>query len=283
MSRLFILLQYLLPQHLLSRLTGYLADRSFTSTTLIKLFIRRYRVDMSEAEFPDPDAYACFNDFFTRALKPGARPLAGGSGVIVSPADGAISQFGAINENRLFQAKGHEFTLQALLADSGELATQFTGGEFMTVYLSPRDYHRVHLPLAGKLRRTAYVPGKLFSVNAATTNAVPGLFARNERYVMEFETCAGPMAVIMVGAMIVAAIETVWAGQVCPRPGLRELSRQDYSDHTPPIELATGAEIGRFKLGSTVIMLFPRAAISFAGELQADDSLRMGQRIGTVA
>ncbi|MEQ8953714.1 MAG: archaetidylserine decarboxylase, partial [Gammaproteobacteria bacterium] len=264
MSHLFVLIQYLLPQQLLSRLTGRLAAGGFAKNLLIRWFIKRYQVDMTEAACEEASAYQSFNDFFTRALKPGARPIDCSSGAIVSPADGAISQFGYIDGDQLYQAKGREFSLQALLAGDDLQSARYVGGSFMTVYLSPRDYHRVHLPLAGKLLRGCYVPGKLFSVNGVTTAAVPGLFARNERYIMEFETAAGYLSVIMVGAMIVAGIETVWGGQVCPLPGRRQITVQDYAAHSPPIELATGAEIGRFKLGSTVIMLFQHGAMSFA-------------------
>ncbi len=283
MSRLFVLIQYLLPQQLLSRIAGRFASGTLAKNLLIRWFIRRYRVDLEEAEIQDPEAFASFNEFFTRALKQGVRPVAQGDGVIVSPADGAISQYGEIDGDRLFQAKGRDFALQALLGGDEAQASQFLGGNFMTVYLSPRDYHRVHLPLDGRLLRTTYIPGNLFSVNAVTTAMVHNLFARNERYVMEFETAAGPMVLIMVGAMIVAGIETVWGGQVCPLPGKHQPRHQEYRDQSPAIELATGAEIGRFKLGSTVIMLFQRGAMSFSENLSADIDLRMGQKIGALS
>ena len=277
MSRLFIFLQYLLPHHALSRLTGKLAEGRFAKKLLISLFISHYQVDLSDAENEDPEAFESFNAFFTRALKPTARPINDLPGAIVSPADGAISELGAIKEDRILQAKGRDYTVGELLSDP-ELADSFTGGSFATVYLSPRDYHRVHMPAAGKLLRTIYVPGKLFSVNRTTADSVPDLFARNERLVCLFETANGLMVLVLVGAMIVAGIETVWSGQICPGPNkARKLT--DFSQHSPPIELAKGAEMGRFKLGSTAIVLFEPNAVILDSALQADSPVRMGEHL----
>jgi len=276
-SRLFILLQYLLPHHALSRLTGKFAEGRFAKNLLISLFIRRYQVDLSDAENEDAEAFESFNAFFTRALKPNARPIADLPGAIVCPADGAISELGTIEEDRILQAKGRDYTVGQLLSDP-ELADSFIGGSFATVYLSPRDYHRVHMPAAGKLLRTIYVPGKLFSVNRTTANSVPDLFARNERLVCLFETANGLMALVLVGAMIVAGIETVWSGQICPGPNkARKLT--DFSQHSPSIELAKGAEMGRFKLGSTAIVLFEPNAVVLDSALQADSPVRMGEHL----
>ncbi|EHJ91267.1 archaetidylserine decarboxylase [Vreelandella boliviensis] len=251
-QKAFSLLQYPLPHHALSRLTGKFAqcDNPWVKNTLIKAFIKRFDVDMSQALEPDPTAYATFNDFFTRALKADARPLGDG---ILSPADGTLSQYGRLQAGQLVQAKGHTYSAQTLLGGDTALAEEFLGGSFATVYLSPRDYHRVHMPETGTLREMIYVPGRLFSVNQATANYVPGLFARNERLVCIFDTEHGPMAMTLVGAMIVAAIETVWSGQVTPLAG--QPQRMQFGQ---PITLEKGAEMGRFKLGSTVVMCFAK-------------------------
>ena len=274
MSRLFTLLQYLLPHHGLSRLTGRLAESAWVSTWLIRWFIRHYRVDMGEAVIQDPAEFDNFNAFFTRALVPGTRHIDDSDGAVVCPADGAISELGRIDQDRILQAKGKRYTVTQLITD--EESHRFVGGSFATVYLSPRDYHRVHMPLAGKLLRTIYVPGKLFSVSRLTADSVPGLFARNERLMCVFETDHGLMAVVLVGAMIVAGIQTVWSGQVCP--GLAK-ARQliDYTEAAPPVELAKGAELGRFCLGSTVIVLFEPNAVRLNPSLQTHSSVRMGQ------
>ena len=274
LSRLFVLLQYLLPQQGLSRLTSKLAESPWASKWLINWFIRRYKVDMAEAEIQDPAAFDNFNAFFTRALATGARPIDDSDGAVVCPADGAISELGLIDENRILQAKGKDYTISQLLTD--EESYRFVGGSFATVYLSPRDYHRIHMPLAGRLLRTIYVPGKLFSVNRVTAESVPGLFARNERLVCLFQTDQGLMAVVLVGAMIVAGIQTVWSGQVCPRP---KQSRQiiDYSETNPAIELVKGAELGRFCLGSTAIVLFEPAAVRLNPSLRSYSVVRVGQ------
>lgn len=280
MSRLFVLIQYVLPHHFLSRFVGFFAEASIFKNFLIKLFVRRYKVNLDEAAITNPSEYPNFNTFFTRELKPDARPIATESGAIVSPADGTISALGEINRDQLIQAKNHQFSLLDLLAGDKELASEFFDGSFVTVYLSPKDYHRVHLPIAGQLVKTLYVPGRLFSVNKATTELVPNLFARNERAVCVFNTTIGPVCVILVGAMIVAGIETVWGGQLCPRAGARVVTATEYKESAPPIEFAMGAEIGRFKLGSTAIVLFPPGAMQFGEEWHTNSPIKMGQQIG---
>ncbi|MCU1718304.1 archaetidylserine decarboxylase [Pseudomonas sp. 5P_3.1_Bac2] len=280
-QRLFILSQYLLPHHLLSRLIGLLAECRIVwlKDLLIKKFAQQYQVDMSQAQVEDLSAYAHFNDFFTRALKEGARPLDSSPGAVLSPADGAISQLGKIEQGRVFQAKGHSYSVIELLGGDSERAAPFMGGDFATVYLSPKDYHRVHMPLAGTLREMVYVPGRLFSVNQTTAENVPELFARNERVVCLFDTERGPMAVVLVGAMIVASIETVWAGMVTPPK--RQLKTFKYDEAArAPIHLEKGAELGRFKLGSTAIVLFAPEQVQWATELAANSPVQMGQLLG---
>ena len=279
MSRFFVFLQYLLPHHFLSRFVGFFAEGSLLKNFLIRSFIRRYKVDMAEAMLTEPDDYPNFNTFFTRELRPDARPIIGEDNTVICPADGSISQLGSIKDNQILQAKDHNFSLQDLLGGNQSLAEDFLDGSFVTIYLSPRDYHRVHLPLAGQLIKTIYIPGHLFSVNKATTNSVPNLFARNERAVCVFKTDLGHMCVIMVGAMIVAGIETVWGGQICPSNGKRKITETDYSKHEPPIQLAKGAEMGRFKLGSTAMVLFPPDTIDLHQNLEANCRVRMGQQI----
>lgn len=282
MDSLFILFQHLVPQHLLSRLVAALAElRSpqWLKNWLIRAFASHFKVDMSEAENPDLSSYANFNAFFTRALKEGARPLA--EAAIVCPADGAISQIGGIKEHSLLQAKGRNYSTWALLGGDEQRAEQFRNGSFATIYLSPRDYHRVHMPLAGQLTATRYIPGKLFSVNAATAEGVERLFARNERLVCYFDTEVGPMAMVLVGAMIVAGIETVWSGQVAPPP--RQIEHRDYSAQPAPITLAQGEEMGRFKLGSTVILLFPEGAVDWAEHYRAGSPTRLGEALAESA
>jgi phosphatidylserine decarboxylase len=277
-DRLFIIMQYLLPQHLLSRLAGCIADCTWPwlKNAFIGWFVKRYQVDMSEARVEEPTAYACFNDFFTRALKEGARPLDQATDSVLCPADGAISQLGAIEHGRIFQAKGQSFSTLELLGGNPEHAALFQGGQFATVYLSPRDYHRVHMPLGGTLREMIYVPGKLFSVNRNTAENVPELFARNERVVCLFDTDAGPMAVVLVGAMIVASVETTWAGLIAPPR--RQLRTQRYGQPAPA--LGRGEEMGRFKLGSTAIVLFGPGRTVWEESLRAGDAVRMGQGMG---
>ena len=282
MSRLFIIFQYLLPHHLLSRGVGLLAQNHLLRKLFIRTFIRRYKVDLSQATIQDIEKFENFNAFFTRELQADARPLANTVGAIVCPADGAISQLGNITDGNLLQAKGRHYSCEDLLAGDAQVAGLFRTGKFATIYLSPRDYHRVHMPMAGVLKKTVYVPGRLFSVNQTTADSVPNLFARNERLICLFETELGPMAVILVGAMIVAGIDTVWAGEVCPTAGKREILETDYTNHAPAVELPLGGELGRFRLGSTAIVLFPHGTMNFESSLGATSSVAMGQLLGQV-
>jgi phosphatidylserine decarboxylase len=282
MTTPFILLQKIVPHHLLSRLTGKFAasEVGWLKNLLIQRFIAAYGVNMQEAAEPDPTKYPSFNAFFTRALKHGARGLASASNAVLSPADGAISALGPIHDDAIFQAKGHDYSLTTLLGGDTERAAPFRNGSFATVYLSPRDYHRVHIPLGGTLREMIYVPGELFSVNQVTAENIPGLFARNERAVCIFDTAVGPMAVVLVGAMIVAGIETVWAGHVAPSThGLRVT---DYRNAQPPIHLHRGDELGRFLLGSTAIVLFGPNVATWREDLMAGSPVRMGEQMGTL-
>lgn len=280
-QRLFIISQYLLPHHLLSRLIGCAAEcrAAWFKNRLINWFIKQYGVNMTEAKVEDPTAFEHFNAFFTRALKDDARPLDTRADAVLCPADGAISQLGKIEHGRIFQAKGHSFSVVELLGGDTQLASPFMGGEFATVYLSPKDYHRVHMPLAGTLKQMVYVPGRLFSVNQTTAENVPELFARNERVVCLFDTERGPMAVVLVGAMIVASVETVWAGLVTPPK--RELKTFSYDETArAPIHLEKGAEMGRFKLGSTAVVLFGPEQVKWSEALSAGSSVQMGQLMG---
>ncbi|WP_139313713.1 archaetidylserine decarboxylase [Salinicola sp. MH3R3-1] len=274
-QELFARIQYPLPQHAISRLIGQLADCRIAAVKdlFIRRFIDTYGVDMSQALEPDPTRYACFNDFFTRALKPGARPIGEG---LVSPADGVLSRYGRIEHGTLIQAKGQTYSLSALLGGDVSRAAPFRQGSFATVYLAPKDYHRVHMPMTGTLREMTYVPGRLFSVNSATANHVPGLFARNERLVCIFDTEHGPLAMVLVGAMIVAAIETTWAGQVTPLSGRVQTTRFD-----EPIVIEKGEEMGRFKLGSTVVMCLGRET-AFGDFDPEGDPISMGQTMGAL-
>lgn len=278
-KQLFALMQYFIPQHLLSRLVGWFAQSEYPiiKDNFIKWFAKRYDVNMEEALDEDLKSYGSFNEFFTRPLKDGARPIAEGENTLVSPADGAVSQLGKIELGRVFQAKGRDYSVAELLGGNSDRAAPFVNGDFITVYLSPKDYHRVHMPFAGTLRETIYVPGDLFSVNPATTENVDALFARNERLVCIFDTEFGPMAMVLVGAMIVAGIETVWSGQVTPLP--KQPQTQQYNGQE--IRLEKGEEMGRFKLGSTVVMCFPENAIEFEEALKAESALRMGQALAS--
>ena len=287
-ERVAVATQHLLPKQALTQLAGVVAGwRGGSATTaLIRWFIGRYGVNMAEAAEPDPAAYASFNEFFTRALKPGVRPLA--SAELVCPVDGAVSQSGPIDDGRILQAfieaKRHDYTTTALLGGDSALAAHFHGGHFATLYLSPRDYHRIHMPCAGRLLRMVHVPGALFSVNPATARGVPGLFARNERVVCVFEAADGkPWVLVLVGATIVGSMATVWHGVINPpRTGtLREWAYQDQR-----IELAQGAEMGRFLLGSTVVMLFPQHAdrpLRFNPAWQPGTPIRLGQSMASRA
>lgn len=270
------------PQHRLSRWMRCLARmrRPWLKDRLIRAFVRRYGVDLSIAEHPDPAGYPDFNSFFTRALKAGARPVVAGPGEIAIPVDGAVSQCGPIDGDRLIQAKGIDYRLTPLLGGSEALAAEFMGGAFATLYLSPRDYHRIHMPIDGVLRAMRYVPGQLFSVNDYSTRHVQGLFTRNERLVTVFDTAAGPMAVILVGAIFVSGIETVWAGEVSPARPFGDCV-PDAGGRPPAIALARGAEFGRFNMGSTVIMLFARDRIEWAPGIFAGAPIRMGELLAT--
>ena len=282
MKKLFILLQSILPQHLLSRGTGALAELHrplWLKNFLIRQFVRVFNVDMSEAAQPDSTAYPSFNAFFTRPLRDDARPLAAAD--VVSPVDGAISQLGDIAGGRLLQAKGRDFTVVDLLGGDWERTSRYADGRFATIYLSPKDYHRVHMPVAGRLTATRYIPGKLFSVNGVTAEHVDRLFARNERLVCHFETARGPMAMVLVGAMIVAGIETVWAGRIAPPP--RQPVTVDYMNLPAPVELGKGEEMGRFMLGSTVILLFPEGGLSLDSRLQPGTGIKLGEKLGSYA
>lgn len=281
MDRFKAALQYPLPQHAISRVVHWATriHQPGFKNRLIRGFIRRFSVDMTEAAQPDPTAYPSFNAFFTRALRPGIRPLATEADAVACPVDGTVSQAGHIESGRIFQAKGQAFTTAELLGDA-ELATQFDAGLFTTLYLSPRDYHRIHMPFTGTLRRMLHIPGRLFSVNPPTTRAVPRLFARNERVVTVFDTDLGPMAVIMVGALNVGSIETVWAGEITPPRG-RTIRNWDYASREK-ICLDKGAELGRFNMGSTVILLCPANRARWEPALSADKTVRMGQRIATL-
>ncbi|MCL2875717.1 MAG: archaetidylserine decarboxylase [Betaproteobacteria bacterium] len=281
MSEFFtVLLQYLLPKRLLNHLAGWFASRKggAAMTASIAAFARRYRVDMSEAARPDLLAYADFNDFFTRALRPDARPLAGTD--LVCPADGAISECGAIAGEQIFQAKGHHYSAKALLGGDAGLAKKFENGSFATIYLSPRDYHRVHMPCAGRLVRMIHVPGSLFSVNPLMARNIPGLFARNERVVCVFESEQGSFALVLIGAVIVGSVATVWHGEVTP-PHNRRASFWSYEGNDRIVELAQGEEMGRFRLGSTVVALFARQDMRFAPGWLPGKPVRMGEAMGS--
>ncbi|MFC4952634.1 archaetidylserine decarboxylase [Acinetobacter puyangensis] len=275
-NQLFIRTQKLLPQHQLSRLVGKVAasEQPLLKTAVIYAFKQKYGIDLSIAEAEEISKYSSFNAFFTRALKPGIRVIDEDPTHIVSPADGAISQLGKITAGEIFQAKGQSFSVDQLIADP-QLAKPFQDGEFVTVYLSPKDYHRVHMPFSGRLTETLYVPGELYSVNQVTAENIPGLFARNERMVCLFDTEIGRMAVVLVGAMIVAGIETVVTGKVKPN-GRIEVQQHD-------VQLAKGDELGRFYLGSTAIVLFEKDKVQWEQQFKANDTVLMGSQIGTLS
>lgn len=274
------LIQYLAPQHMLTWLAGQIGSCRWPwfKNKLIHFFINRYHVDMSAALSSDIADYPDFNSFFIRQLKPGLRPIEQKADTIICPADGCISQIGAINNDQLLQAKGFYFSLSDLLGGSEQLASEFLNGCFATIYLSPKDYHRVHMPMKGKLRETIYIPGKLFSVNKQTAEQVPNLFARNERLVCIFDTEVGAMAVILVGAMIVGSINTAW-----DNPTSCTIQHKTYpTTGSDIIELAQGAELGYFKLGSTAILLFPQGKISWEPTLAEQTNTQVGQRLAKI-
>ena len=278
-DRLAVLPQYLLPKKLLTQFMGKLAstEGGSTTTAAINWFIKRYSVNMAEAVNTDPASYKSFNEFFTRPLKPGARPLAQTD--YICPVDGAISQFGRIEKDQIFQAKGHSYSTTALVGGDAKLASEFEGGHFACLYLSPKDYHRIHMPVSGTLRQMIYVPGDLFSVNPTTARGVPGLFARNERVVCVFDTAHGPFVNVLVGATIVGSMATVWHGQVNP-PRLPDVTAWNYK----PGEFVykQGDEMGRFLLGSTVVMLWPEQAMRFNPAWQPAGAIRMGESMAAL-
>lgn len=275
-NQLKVLSQYLIPQHGISLLMGKIAESESSSVknTFINWFIKQYGIDMSIAERETAEEYKTFNDFFTRSLKEGVRPIDEDSDSIVNPADGKVSQLGKIENGFIFQAKDHLFSAKTLLGGDEELAKPFKNGEFATIYLSPKDYHRVHMPMDGRLTKMIHVPGNLFSVNPLTARNVPNLFARNERVVAMFDTEIGPMAMVLVGATIVGSIETVWHGTITP-PTRDKLKVWDY-----PVEgefsLKKGQEMGRFKLGSTVVLLFPENSMEWEKGMKAHAPTVMG-------
>ena len=281
-GRAFVALQHLLPQHLLSRLIGRIARAraGWIRVPLTRWFVRHYRPDLSDAVTADPLDYPSFNAFFTRALRPGARAVASGAGVIVSPVDGCISASGVCEAGRIFQAKGQDYLLVSLLAGNEALAARLRDGPFMTIYLAPYNYHRIHMALAGRLVGAWYVPGRLFSVNGTTAALVPGLFARNERVILEFAGERGPHAIVLVGALFVGSMATVWHGDI--EPGR--------ADGVVPLPLPAasawleaGAELGRFNMGSTVILLLPRGAARWDDTMVESRPLRLGERIGRLS
>jgi len=273
-DRLAVLPQYFLPKQLLTTLAGRFASARLgrLTTWVIRRFVARYQVNMTEAANPDIAAYPTFNEFFTRALKAGVRPLS--EAPYICPVDGAVSQLGVIHQDQVFQAKGHHYSTTALVGGDQQLAARFENGQFATIYLSPRDYHRIHMPVAGRLMRMIHVPGELFSVNPTTARGVPGLFARNERVVCVFENAQGPFVLVLVGATIVGSVATPWHGVVTPpcsgKPREWHYTREQ-------IELARGEEMGRFLLGSTVVALFPQGAVKFNPAWQAGTPVRLGE------
>ena len=282
LNDLFVYSQYITPQHLLSRTAGKVADCEIQGfkNPLINWFIKQYNVNMSEAELQSAEDFKSFNDFFTRQLKADARTIDENPKAIISPVDGAISQLGSIQQGQIFQAKGQSFSIVELLGGDTERAQPFMGGDFATIYLAPKDYHRIHMPCAGTLREMVYIPGKLFSVNPVTAENVPRLFARNERVAAIFDTEFGPMAMVLVGAMIVASIETVWSGLVAPIQ--RDVKTTSYGPSSNEIKLEKGDEMGRFKLGSTVVLAFPPNATEFVESLKATTDVQMGQTFGSI-
>ncbi|WP_076999715.1 archaetidylserine decarboxylase [Variovorax sp. KK3] len=278
-DRLSVLPQYLFPKQALTNFAGWVAgkERGAVTTWIIRRFVAKYGVDMGEALDSDIASYRSFNDFFTRALRPGVRPIAEAD--LVCPVDGAISQFGKIEGDQIIQAKGHRYSTTALVGGDAALAAKFEHGSFATLYLSPKDYHRIHMPCAARLLRMIYVPGTLFSVNPVTARGVPGLFARNERVVCVFESAHGPFVLALVGATIVGSMATVWHGVVNP-PRAGELREWHYDRQ---LVLPQGDEMGRFLLGSTVVMLFPKPALAFNPAWAPGRAVRLGEAMANYA
>lgn len=283
-QRAKIAFQYLMPQLPLTRAAGWLAERQWGVVThlIIKLFAKKYQVNLEEAAKTQPADYASFNEFFIRPLKENARPINQDPAALCLPADGRVSELGHIAQNQLLQAKGHTFTLETLLANDVELAAKFQNGDFITTYLSPRDYHRVHMPCDATLRKMIYVPGELFSVNPFLAEHVPNLFARNERVICEFDTAFGPMVQILVGATITASISTVWAGVINPPRSKDVLVYEYLTEGETAVHLKKGQEMGAFRLGSTVINLFPQGKVEFEPHLIAGEPTRMGERLAKI-
>lgn len=282
-QRVKIATHYLIPQLQLTRLAGWLAERQWGVVThlFIKLFAKKYQVNLAEAAKTEAADYLSFNEFFIRPLKENARPINQDPNVLCLPADGKVSEAGSIEQNRLLQAKGHSFTLETLLANDLDLAAKFQDGQFITTYLSPRDYHRVHMPCDGTLRKMIYVPGDLFSVNPFLAEHVPNLFARNERVICEFETEFGPMVQILVGATITASMSTVWAGIINPPRSKEVISYEYLTEGATAVSLKKGAEMGAFRLGSTVINLFPKNSVVLEPHLKAGEPTQMGEKLAT--
>ena len=276
-DRLAVLPQYFFPKQALTVFAGWVAgrERGWVTTEIIRRFVAKYQVNMAEALDSDIASYPTFNAFFTRALKPGARPLADAD--LVCPVDGAISQFGTIDKDQIFQAKGHRYSTTAVLGGNAPLAAQFQGGHFATIYLSPKDYHRIHMPCDGVLTRMIYVPGDLFSVNPTTARGVPGLFARNERVVCLFDGPAGEFAMILVGATIVGSMATPWHGVINPP---RTADMREWTYAPGQVSLEKGEEMGRFLLGSTVVLLFPKGPLRFNPDWVAGRGVRLGEAMG---
>ena len=283
-QRAKIAFQYMMPQLYLTQAAGWLAERKWGAVThlIIKLFAKKYQVNLAEAEKTEASDYASFNEFFIRPLKEHARPINQDPKALCLPADGRVSESGRIEENQLLQAKGHHFSLETLLANDFTLADKFKNGDFITTYLSPRDYHRVHMPCDATLRKMIYVPGELFSVNPFLAEHVPNLFARNERVICEFDTAFGPMVQILVGATITASMSTVWAGVINP-PRTKEVMVYEYlTTGETAVHLKKGQEMGAFRLGSTVINLFPKGAVELETYLKAGEPTKMGERLGQI-
>ncbi|WP_426876774.1 archaetidylserine decarboxylase [Glaesserella parasuis] len=283
-QRAKIAFQYMMPQLYLTQTAGWLAERKWGAIThfIINVFAKKYQVNLAEAEKNKASDYSSFNEFFIRPLKENARPINQDPQALCLPADGRVSELGKIEENQLLQAKGHQFSLETLLANDLNLADKFKNGNFITTYLSPRDYHRVHMPCDATLRKMIYVPGELFSVNPFLAEHVPNLFARNERVICEFETAFGPMVQILVGATITASMSTVWAGVINP-PRAKEVTVYEYlTTGETAVHLKKGQEMGAFRLGSTVINLFPKGAVELEAHLKAGETTKMGERLGKI-
>ena len=281
-DRIFAVVQLILPHHFLSGIMFRITriETKWFKNFFITKFISIYNVDMSQAQAESAESYKCFNEFFTRPLKQDARPIAEGSNTIISPVDGTVSEVGRIHNNQIFQAKGKTYSLETLVGGSPERAQFYNNGFFATLYLSPRDYHRIHMPLAGRLREMVHVPGRLFSVSPSTVRGIQSLFARNERVIAGFSTDAGSMAMILVGAIFVSSMETVWAGTITPPPG-KNLRQWSY-DTQQPIQLKQAEEMGRFNMGSTVILLFPENSIRWEEKMICGQKIQFGEKIGEV-